>query len=401
MSKSGNHKPELWFIVRPSVANLELNQSQTALRILITNAYLEKYGGVEVVVRDLAAEFQRQGHEPMVYSPHLGDVAEEIRNLGVEIADDLHNFNSVPDVIHGHQFPELLQAVLHFSSTPAVYVCHTAMSGVDEPFVFPRILRYVAVDRRCKKRLEQTPGIDAARIEQIENAVDLTRYRLREPLPEKPSRALIFSNYATSSTHLLAIREACRRKKIELDVVGIGAGTATKNPELILPRYHLVFAKARCAMEAIATGCAVILCDFAGSGPMVSTQNFDALRRMNFGQGVLTNPLRPEYLEKEMDHYDFSDAAQVSARIREEADLVVAAQRWLQLYATVIKEFDGSPRDFSAEMQAIESYLHLRSYESRVEWEKQQIRKLQKIPAIGNAVFSLTRKALQYWTAKS
>ena len=266
---------------------------------------------------------------------------------------------------------------------------------------FQESLRYVAVDRRCKKRLEQTPGIDAARIEQIENAVDLTRYRLREPLPEQPSRALIFSNYATSSTHLPAIRKACRRKKIELDVIGIGAGTATKKPESILPHYDLVFAKARCALEAMASGCAVILCDFAGSGPMVSTQNFDALRRMNFGQGVLTNPLRPEYLEKEMDHYDFSDAAQVSARIREEADLVVAAQRWLQLYTTVIKEFDGSPRDFSAEMQAIESYLHLRSYESRVEWEKQQIRKLQKIPAIGNAVFSLTRKALQYWTAKS
>ena len=44
-------------------------------------------------------------------------------------------------------------------------------------------------------------------------------------------------------------------------------------PEAILGDYDLVFAKARAAMEAMATGCAVILCDRVGAGPLVCRAN--------------------------------------------------------------------------------------------------------------------------------
>ena len=37
-------------------------------------------------------------------------------------------------------------------------------------------------------------------------------------------------------------------------------------------------------------GCAVVLCDFAGVGPMVPPERFDELRPMNFGGGVLIQP---------------------------------------------------------------------------------------------------------------
>ena len=42
------------------------------LKILITNAYLATYGGTQVVVRDLACELTRQGHQVAVYCPRLG-----------------------------------------------------------------------------------------------------------------------------------------------------------------------------------------------------------------------------------------------------------------------------------------------------------------------------------------
>ena len=66
----------------------------------------------------------------------------------------------------------------------------------------------------------------------------------------------------------------------------------------------------------MAVGNAVVLCDAAGSGPMVTTENFDALRCMNFGQGVLTNPLTAEYVEAEIRRYAPQDAAKVSEQIR-------------------------------------------------------------------------------------
>ena len=51
-----------------------------------------------------------------------------------------------------------------------------------------------------------------------------------------------------------------------------------ESPELLLPKYEIVFAKGKAAMEAMAVGTAVILCDFSGVGPMVSSTRFDVPR---------------------------------------------------------------------------------------------------------------------------
>ena len=90
------------------------------------------------------------------------------------------------------------------------------------------------------------------------------------------------------------IREACIRAGLRLDTVGIGSGNPLANPEHVLPRYDIVFAKAKAAMEAMAVGNAVVLCDFAGVGPMVSPENFAQLLPMNFGFQALTQPLTPD-----------------------------------------------------------------------------------------------------------
>ncbi len=60
-------------------------------------------------------------------------------------------------------------------------------------------------------------------------------------------------------------------------------GTLVDDPERILPRYDLVFAKGRCALEAMAAGCAVIVCDAVGLGEMVTHGSVEEMRRWNFG----------------------------------------------------------------------------------------------------------------------
>src|SRR5215469_7454652 len=113
------------------------------LKVLITNAYLDVYAGTQVVVRDLALELRRQGHEPMVYSPRLGAVAEALSNSGIHVTDQLATITEAPDVIHGQQYAAI-EALLHFPNTPAIYVCHSAAQGYTEALgYFPRILRYV------------------------------------------------------------------------------------------------------------------------------------------------------------------------------------------------------------------------------------------------------------------
>ncbi|HZS60658.1 MAG TPA: hypothetical protein VFA43_15390, partial [Gemmatimonadaceae bacterium] len=100
----------------------------------------------------------------------------------------------------------------------------------------------------------------------------------------------------------------------------------------------IVFAKAKAAIEAMAVGAAVVLCDYAGAGPLVTSDNFDLLRDMNFGFEALNRPLDPAVLLDDIARYDPRDAERVRDRIRVEASLEHAAGVFEQLYRDVIDE---------------------------------------------------------------
>lgn len=315
------------------------------LRILITNNALSARNGPTVYVRDLALGLLKRGHTPLAYSTILGDVADELRAGTVSVVDDLNRLEIVPDLIHGHEHMETMTALLHFPGVPGIHFCHSSTVWYDTPLVFPRILRYVAVDHPCRDRLIVRHGIPEERIRVLLNFVDLDRFKVRRtPLPARPQRALIFSNYANSETHLPAVREACRRAHLQLDVIGSGEKNENARPEEVIGEYDLVFAKARCALEALAVGSAVILCDAGGVGPMVTMGEFDKLRPLNFGIRALREPLNPDVLVREIERYDSADAAAVSELVRSTAGHESVIDELISLYQEVIDEYQNSAR---------------------------------------------------------
>lgn len=328
-----------------------------SLRVLITNITLAERTGTEINVRDIALGLLRRGHRPVVYTRDPGTVADEIRRATVPVVDDLTRIGAPPDVIHGHHHPELMQALLHFPGIPAVFFSHDYLAWHDAPPVFPRILRYVAVDETNRDRLVLTGGISPDRVRVVLNAVDLDRFLPRGPLPAHPGRALVFSNYARADTHLPAVREACARAEIPLDVVGVGAGTRSEAPETLLGRYDLVFAKGRCALEALAVGAAVVLCDYSGLGPMVTSGELDRLRSLNFGRRLLQAPLDAARIAREVARYDPADVAEVSRRLRAIAGLEAQLDVLEALYREVIAEHVHLPSDLVAEERALAAYL--------------------------------------------
>ncbi len=116
---------------------------------------------------------------------------------------------------------------------------------------------------------------------------------------------------------------------------------------------------------------------------------------MNFGRGVLTQPLKPEILRREMARYDAEDAAAVCARARAEAGLQEAAGHWEQLYENVIAEFRVATTDRHAEELALANYLGQWSYESRIRWEYVQIDKLRRLPVLGNTIAEFGQNLLR------
>src|SRR5262249_9755002 len=156
---------------------------------------------------------------------------------------------------------ETMTALLHFPGVPALFFCHGRVAWHEEAPLFPRIRRYVAVDALCAERFAFTPGLCPEQVRVLLHGVDLSRFRPRPPLPFRPQRALVFSHQASERNYLPAVRQACARLGVALDVVGASAGRSAAEPEQVLPHYDLVFAKARCAQEALAVGAAVVLCD--------------------------------------------------------------------------------------------------------------------------------------------
>ena len=323
---------------------------------MITNNTLSFRAGSELYVRDVAIRLKSRGHNPIAYSNVLGEVAEELRIAGVKVIDDLKDLVIVPDLIHGQHHLETMTALLHLPQTPAIFICHGALPWEEIPPIFPRILRYVAVDKACLDRLYEY-HIPPARTQLILNFVDLERFSLRAPLPARPKRALIFSNSANEANYIPKIREACLRASLELDIMGIASGHPCSRPEEVLSSYDLIFAKARSALESLATGAAVITCDAEGFGCMVKTSNLESMRELNFGIRTLNKTMDPETIFNEIQKYDPDDAQEVSRRIRSSADIELVIDKLLALYQQVIEEYAGKVSYQQAEYKSAAAYL--------------------------------------------
>jgi hypothetical protein len=341
------------------------------LKILITNNTLAARAGTELYVRDLALALARHGHEVAVYSNVLGEVAQEIESLGIAVCSDLSQVHFMPDIIHGQHHLETMTALLHFPDVPAVYFCHGIDPWEEIAPIHPRIIKYTAVceltRRACIKH-----GVPAHKLQVIHNFVDTVRFKPRGPLPVSPKRALVFSNLASKRNYLNAAREACRRAGLELHVRGIASKAPLHSPETVLGSYEIVFAKGRCALEAMAVGTAVVLCGEEGAGPMVACSNFDTLRPRNFGCATL-GLMAPSatMLLDHINRYDPDDAVKVCNRVRSEASLDRTLTFIVGMYSEAIAQFFDLKPDPRAESVAVARYV--RSVSDLIK-EKQLIR---------------------------
>jgi hypothetical protein len=340
----------------PPVSQVEPERS---LRVLITNRTLSSRTGTELYVRDLAFGLADRGHNPVVYTPFPGDLAREIRGRTIPVTDDILSIAEAPDVVHGHHALETLTALTAFPGVPAIAFCHGWDGWADIPLRFPRIFRHVAVDNTCRDRLRFENGIPDEKIEVVLNSVDVTRFKPRSPLPAKPKRAVIFSNAAVKgSAQVPAIQAACNKAGIEVEIVGSRAGNSLARPEEVLGEFDLVFAKAKAALEALSVGCAVVLCDAVGAGPMVTTANVSQLRPLNFGHRAVPHALTSDYIGEQIAKYNAEDAAAVSRTIRETAGTDLMIDQLCAIYREAVDAQSAkNSESFQEESRAVAAYL--------------------------------------------
>lgn len=328
------------------------------MRVLITNFELVHRGGSQGYVRDVATGLAARGLQPLVFTPHAGPAADALRAAAIPVVDDPARLGEPPDVIHGQHHLPTMTALLAWPGVPAVSFCHGWLPAEELPPRHPRILRYVAVDRLRRERLVSEEGIAPERVEVLPNFVDLGRFRPRPPLPHRPRRALVFSNQAAEGGWVEAVRAACRGFGVAVDLAGVASGRVSERPEELLPGYDLVFARGRAAMEAMAVGAAVVLCDMEGAGPLVTRAEVERLRDANFGLAALAAPATVRHLAEQIGRYDAADAADVSAWVRRHADAERVLDRLVEIYREVIAEGTAAPAPAPAdESRSAAAYL--------------------------------------------
>lgn len=326
------------------------------MRILLTNHTLADRTGTETFVRDLALGLLARGMHPIVYSPRLGPLADELRHATVPVVDRLGDISEAPEIIHGHHCEETAQALLRFPHAPALFVVHDWHSWHDTPLRFPQVRRFVAVDQTRRDRLVLTQGIPPGLVTVLPNTVDTRRFRPRTPLPLRPQKALLFSNYVRSHADYRDLERACQRQGLTLSLAGTGFHRPMANPEDELGQYDLVFGLGRSAMEAMATGSAVIVWGLEGLGGFVTDQRFQAFLDCNFGRRLL-RPTTSRGLEQAIAEYDPQEARSVQTRVREAFSLEHMVDQYLALYEELLAEGSARPVPLEQTMVAAADYL--------------------------------------------
>ena len=287
-----------------------------AVRILYTNNTLAHPAGTELSLTDACLAMQARGHRVAAFSPQLGEIAERLKAREIPVCDRIADVPWVPDVIHGHHEWETSLGALNWPERPVISFCRGPYLWQEAPCRLPNVVLHAAVDEECVRRLVEQEGVPSAKIRLILNGVDLDRFTRRPPLPDRPTRAAIVSNYASEENFVPAVREACQAAGLDLTVIGSAAGNRVAQPETVLWQFDVVFAKGKAALEALATGCAVVVCDSAGLGPLVNAENLQALRRLSFGNPCMTEPITVAAVAARLAAYDAAAASAAADLVR-------------------------------------------------------------------------------------
>ncbi|MFK5920738.1 MAG: hypothetical protein QM496_01055 [Verrucomicrobiota bacterium] len=344
------------------------------MRILFTNNTLDKPAGTELSVFDYARLLKGRGHEVAAFSRQQGEVADRLRDKGVVVIDSLEKTPWKPDVIHGHHEWETSLAALHFPQVPVISFHRGTIPWQEAPCLAPNVIRWVAVDVECQNSLLSIYACEKDRVQVILNGVDLDHFSQRTDLLGKLERVLVFSNYAKEDNFLADIRKACELEGVICRAVGAGVGEVLADPRPALQESDLVFAKGKAALEAVVSGCGLVVCDAEGLGPLISPENFTRMRNLSFAYDAMTDEITVENVQARLQAWNAKSSTATSKIARDSASLGHAVDQLESLYKEICQEWVKSPHpDIEATTSWATAFFSHYSHTYKLGRELQQI----------------------------
>jgi hypothetical protein len=190
------------------------------------------------------------------------------------------------------------------------------------------------------------------RVRVLSNFVNTQRFsRVRNP-PNRPQRAVLFSNGGLPANELHRLESACADQGLSMTKIGLAYGTQQPRPEISLPDYDLAFAVGKCALEAMACGCAVIPLIPGQAGNLITKDNFEEWSYSNFSPRYYASAEQIDaiWLARELRRYSPKAVLEVTEKVRSERDLRTAVDLLEKTYAAAIDDYAAAkPADGTAE----------------------------------------------------
>jgi Glycosyltransferase Family 4 len=342
----------------------------------MTQRALLYWAGTEMITIEVANELSRSGHEVAVFSPRVGFPAKLMELSGVWIRSSLSEIPWQPDIIHGHHHLQTMAALAYFADTPAIYCGHGVIPWPESVPVHDRIRKYVVMCEGMVPRLEPMYGISRSRIAVVPNFVNTQRFSSIRSPASRLTRALLFGGAGFSDEELSRLAAACVDRGIFLDKIGYSYDNPQARPETFLPKYDLVFATGKCAIEALACGCAVIPIIPGQVGQLLTPDNFDEWAFTNFSPRYFRSGTQVStgWLRAETEAYSPEATAAVSDRVRSTRSLKGAVDQFEQIYFAAIRDYKRSeparvPGEFAPYLERLSAEIDI-MLENEVEIEK-------------------------------
>ncbi len=326
------------------------------MKLLITQRDLIALGGSELFTIEMAQALRARGYEVRVYAPGGGDGMLRLHSYGIHVHQRMDDLPWTPDLIHGQHHLQTMTAISRFPDVGAVYHMHGGIPWVEQPARHGNIRRHIVTCEAVAQGMDTYYGIPLSRVAVVPNYVDLGRFqRVRKPRP-RPERALLFGNHRYPGDQLRILQDSCSKSGIILDSAGAHLGESTRCPESLLAEYDLVFAIGRCAIEALASGCAVIPVSPGQAGRLVTTENLTKMMQTNFSPRLYSpdGALTGDWLRAQIDAYHPDETAAVTALVRRDCSMDQAMDALESIHREVAAEHASTPPmtppDFIAEL---------------------------------------------------
>jgi Sulfotransferase family len=273
-----------------------------SMRIVIGAQSLAQPGGTETYVATVATELERLGHEVTVFGGELGAMADWMQAEGTRVARNLQELPPACDAALAQDSTSTAILAARYPGTRLVYVTHSDRFDPQTPILVPDVVdAVVALSDRLAARVRSL-ALDVPII-RMRQPIDTYRFARTRPLPPRPRRALILSNYLDGAQYEV-VSEALSRMGVAVDRVGV-PGRPEVDPRQAMEDGDIVIAKARAALEAMCAGRAVYVHDQFGGDGWVTRDTYPALEADSFaGQALPGRPVTADELAAELARYD-------------------------------------------------------------------------------------------------